>query len=432
MTKQINVNDKKAKGFSTSGIIITVVLIIFGILSLAMVASGSSELASRYKETVNETSFSSDLSCTSWDNAPKSFQSDIERAASKAGVHPALLGAIFLSEHGDKWATAGADGVWARGGNAKGPFQIENWPGFWKNVTSFGYGIGLGNPESMYDSALATAVSMKIAFNDANIIKAVKNDATQIVDKKYIIYAGMYHNRGKGNALAWARTNYDMNRPPVNNKNPGWVWGAPYPNPGGPGYALRTWQNFESLNDNCVSLASECDEESGNSTKTANCAIANFAIKTALSVKNEKPSSSNMKIKTSSYSRTLSKWGFYSACSHFVAYVMKNSGADRSFPYGTVVGSQFPYVLKSGKYDLLPVSSGLQPGDILVRGSCTGGKCSAGTLKRYGHIEIYIGKNSAFPGKKFISASINNHGPLPEAGASSDMGIIARIKKPSS
>jgi N-acetylmuramoyl-L-alanine amidase len=176
---------------------------------------------------------------------------------------------------------------------------------------------------------------------------------------------------------------------------------------------------------------------STNTTATSNpmspnCVVANYALQVALSVKNEQPSVANMPIKTSAYAKEEKTWTNYSACNRFVAYVMQKSGIDTQFSMASVLG-QFDYVKQQGtKYDLLPITTGLKPGDIIIRGYCSAkNKCTPIEVKGHGHIEIYTGGNSTFPGMLYVSASLQSHGPIPQAGRDANMGIIVRLKSSS-
>jgi hypothetical protein len=156
-----------------------------------------------------------------------------------------------MAEHGDSIkASAGANGIWARGGNAKGPFQIEDFDGKWAgNIYKKYSDKPTGNPDDFADSALAAAAYIKYHLED----NGLKADGA---DEKTVKAAGMLYNRGPARLREWKKMGFPLDRAPENTKNPGWNWGAPYPNPNGPGYALRTWKNFQGLNNGCLSLAS--------------------------------------------------------------------------------------------------------------------------------------------------------------------------------
>ncbi len=66
----------------------------------------------------------------------------------------------------------------------------------------------------------------------------------------------MLYNRGPARLKEWKKMGFTLDKAPVNTTHPGWNWGAPYPAPNGPGYALRAWKNFQGLNNGCTSLAS--------------------------------------------------------------------------------------------------------------------------------------------------------------------------------
>lgn len=411
-----------SKGDARYKAILIVSLVVVGVLSLSSLAAGSAVWFSRIKETVKNIVYQNNLHCASWDSAPTGYQTAIEEAARKVGIHPAMLGAIFLSEHDDTWKV---------GQEKDGPYQILDFQGKWDaNVRTKYSDKEDGDVNDIADSALNAAAYIKV-----NLEKY--GPKTGETDEVTVKSAGMLYNRGPGNLQKWKEMGFPLDKAPANDTHPNWDWGATTRRSGGVGYVLRTWKNFQNLNSGCVSensgatfkAATACNDASG-SAKSTNCDVASMAIQTTKDAAKEEPFSGNMKKKTSDYAKTIKTWGLYSACSHYVAYVMRKSGADPTFPYGTVVGSQFPYIKSSGKYDLLPLSSGLKPGDILIRGRCFGpGNCTANAPKGYGHIEFYVGQNSTFPNKPFTGASIKKHGPTPQLGAQSVMGIIARLRR---
>lgn len=242
---------RNSKGFSRTNIIILVVLGLAAVLSLALISGGIGLWKERIKESVNPTSFFGSIHCTSWEDAPDGYQTAIEEAANKVGIQPALLGAIFMAEHGDSIkASPGANGVWAKGGNAQGPFQIENFDGKWTtNIYKKYSDKAKGDPNDFTDSALIAAAFIKNTLED----NGLKADGS---DEKTVKAAGMLYNRGPARLQEWKKMGFPLDKAPANTKNPGWEWGAPYPNPGGSGYVLRTWKNFKGLNNGCLSLAS--------------------------------------------------------------------------------------------------------------------------------------------------------------------------------
>lgn len=86
-------------------------------------------------------------------------------------------------------------------------------------------------------------------------------------------------------------------------------------------------------------------------------------------------------------------------CTYFVATVMRASGADASFPIGTIPIKN--YLTGNSKYDIVynPTAADLQPGDILQH---TNGGTVAGGGTYSGHIMFYTGNSldstGAFPG----------------------------------
>ncbi len=193
------------------------------------------------------------VQCSAWGNAPDQYQTLITGAANKVGMQPALLGAVFLSEHGDAWPKTPINGPWAQGGKGKGPFQIENWDGFWKQVIAQGYNGGKSlsesDPNNFEDSSIASAVSLIVGMK-------AKDIPVNTTEQKYVMYVGMYHNRGSSAAYKWAEDEYNLNNPPENKTNPGWEWGAN-------DYAHRTWRHFQDLHNGCTQYASAGGTELG-------------------------------------------------------------------------------------------------------------------------------------------------------------------------
>lgn len=242
---------RNSRGFVISNLIVWIVLGVATLLFIAFIAAGTTLWNGRIKESVNPISLLGNIRCTSWEDAPSGYQTAIEEAANKVGIQPALLGAIFMSEWGDSIkASAGTNGIWGRGGNAQGPFQIENFDGKWSsNVYKKYSDKDKGDPNNFTDSALVAAAFIKNTLED----KGIKADGS---DEKTVKATGMLYNRGPVRLEEWKKMGFPLDKAPANIANPGWEWGAAYPNPGGPGYALRTWKNFQGLNNGCISLAS--------------------------------------------------------------------------------------------------------------------------------------------------------------------------------
>jgi len=195
------------------------------------------------------------VSCSDW-GAPKSpinFQEKIEKAANEARIQPALLGAIFMSEHGNTLpASWGKINLSEQGGNAQGPFQIEEWANKWQQVKDQQgttilarkiYPVPLidknseGRPNDLYDSALAAAGYIRTTMRDA----AFSNTLTTEENEIRCIGAG--YNGGVNMCVKWKNGEYAIGGK-----------GAPYS--GNPPttdlYHNRTWDNFSVLYQGCA------------------------------------------------------------------------------------------------------------------------------------------------------------------------------------
>lgn len=239
----------KRGGAETQIAIGVVMVFLVGILAIGASAAGYP--TDFGDPAISTTESGSGVTCAAWINAPDGYQDDITKAANKVGIQPALLGAIFLSEHADGWATPGSDGVWAQGGSAKGPFQIESWDNYWKQVVAEGYNEGRSaseaSVENIYDAGIASAVSLMVGFKSVDVPK----DASE---QKHVYYAGLYHNNGPCFAKTWADKGFDITQALTSSeyakcetndvKFAGREWGTH-------DYAKRTWQSFNNLNKGC-------------------------------------------------------------------------------------------------------------------------------------------------------------------------------------
>ncbi|MCL5410741.1 MAG: CHAP domain-containing protein [Patescibacteria group bacterium] len=82
----------------------------------------------------NTTNQLNQYTCKSWANAPVGAEQKFSNAAGKFGIHPALLGAIFLQENGGGWkADLWTSNMWpSSNAGASGPFQFM--PDTWKGM----------------------------------------------------------------------------------------------------------------------------------------------------------------------------------------------------------------------------------------------------------------------------------------------------------
>ncbi|MCX6808334.1 MAG: M15 family metallopeptidase [Candidatus Berkelbacteria bacterium] len=233
-----------AFGLAVIGVGIIIPLALFSIIKL--------------REPVKETSTTAgQTTCSTWGNAPAGFQTAITTSANKVGIQPALLGAIFLDEHGNNWARPNADGTWARGGRAVGPYQIEDFDNKWKTVTEDGYsskvycapsttapaGKTCVNVESIEDSSLAAADFIK------HILTGAKLPPTT-ADKNEVRCTGAGYNAGPAKCTTWKNAGYPEDSQPHTTDE----------------YHNRTWVNFQKLFVGCQSSAAQAGTapDSGN------------------------------------------------------------------------------------------------------------------------------------------------------------------------
>lgn len=239
--KEIN---EKVVEIGLLGSTISVSWLIAAIIALLCVAVAL-VFTSRHKGEMPNGGTGGAYKCSSWSNAPAGFQDKITIAANKAKIHPALLAAIYLSEHSDDWYTP-QGGTWTSSDpvdKADGPFQIipTSWPDFWQAVTNAHLNDGKSASQvSRLDfetAALAAAVDL------SNALKKV-NKPTDSSDQQSIVFAGLWYNAGQKHALEWSSAGFNLNTPPAIG------WG----NPGTHDYAKRTWSDFQNLDKGCSSV----------------------------------------------------------------------------------------------------------------------------------------------------------------------------------
>jgi N-acetylmuramoyl-L-alanine amidase len=195
-------------------------------------------------------------------------------------------------------------------------------------------------------------------------------------------------------------------------------------------YALQTVEDVTE-NDGC---------KDGNGFPNG-CAASSKSAGASNYASNPKKSAFSQTPKTRSWYAGSGSWPWYADCGSFVGYIVR-SIADPAFPLNGS-SAQFSYVkAHPEKYEMLSNNgNNLKPGDILFRGSCNADQnknnddsdsiryeCSYGTSKGFGHIEIYVGDNSKYPGYAVASASYGSYGPKVRKSFGGTMGVIARIK----
>lgn len=142
----------------------------------------------------------------------------------------------------------------------------------------------------------------------------------------------MYHNRGSDAAYKWADGGYDMNNAPINNKNPGWEWGAR-------DYVHRAWSHFQDLQKGCQdistggSIVEVALKEIGTKASPPDCVKYNLNGK-------------------------CQKW-----CAAFVSYVYQHAG----YKLPTIYSAQalLDYMHENQWAASRPKSSDIRPGDMV-------------------------------------------------------------------
>ncbi len=201
----------------------------------------------------NTTALASGLHCSTWLNAPVGYQKAIEAAANKACngqecLRPALLGAIFLSEHGDNWPSWGPE-AYKNDFLVKHPTDFKQYSPFqfesrtWKKYSS-------GAPEKdMMDfdiAATAAAKFLQSILNNAGLEINTEKDT----DIKCV---GGGYNSGPDDCKQWAKKGFPNVAPPTT--HPANYDGSTRIFTTND-YDLRTWRHFQELNQGCISYAS--------------------------------------------------------------------------------------------------------------------------------------------------------------------------------
>jgi len=188
---------------------------------------------------------SGSIVCNDWTAAEPGYQSTITNFANKVGIQPALLGAIFLDEHDNRWPQQGMNDPWASGGNGRGPFQIEEWDKKWsayvnRVAAERGY-TAPKNPgadkATFDDSALLAGSYLRVlAKSEVDDIDPMTTNENEI---KCLAAA---YNSGPEDCKKWRANNYTGE---VNTTDD---------------YHLRTWTSFQDLYVGCVNNVSSTNK----------------------------------------------------------------------------------------------------------------------------------------------------------------------------
>jgi hypothetical protein len=208
--------------------------------------------------------------CASWGTAPAGYQDAIEAAAAQACdssgkkcLQPALLGAIFLSEHGDEWPSWGPS-------EYKDRFLVAH-PGYdnFKKYSPFQFeestwtsNSGGAPIEGMMDFSIASKAAAKY-------IKSILDGAGIAVDtasEKDVECAGGGYNSGPDDCKQWASKGFPDTAAPA--AHPDHYDGTTRIFTTND-YDLRTWKHFSDLNVGCASFASNYSSQGNNAVDIA-------------------------------------------------------------------------------------------------------------------------------------------------------------------
>jgi hypothetical protein len=107
--------------------------------------------------------------CATWSSAPVGYQTAFTSAANKFQIQPAVVGAVFLSEHNGSWTGPDNNGSWkTSSAGAKGPFQFldATFASQWNYIKQKGFAsiVSNGNVEDINDASLAAAAYSSVRW----------------------------------------------------------------------------------------------------------------------------------------------------------------------------------------------------------------------------------------------------------------------------
>lgn len=166
--------------------------------------------------------------CAAWINAPDNYQDIFQKAASNYNVHPALVGAIFLAEHGGGWATAPFA---SSPKGASGPFQFM--PDTWESNGVDANDDKVKDVQNIEDASFGAARYLQAGLSQHI---GLGRDGTYIEDEINIKLAAGGYNWGYGNVdKLRGFLNSDSANIPDETRN----------------YMANAWQYFQNLNKGC-------------------------------------------------------------------------------------------------------------------------------------------------------------------------------------
>lgn len=180
-------------------------------------------------------------SCGLWSNAPFDYQNKIEAAANTVGIQPALLGAIFMTEHNDGWEDElnkdhKLNGPWKTSPTgAEGPFQIIKFQEYWDKYVNETSKIFKFTPnpkpdsQNFEDSALLAASYLYVLS-----IREVGNINPKTTNENEIKCLATAYNKGPELCREWKKRNYADPQPKTEKE-----------------YHNRAWKHFQELYVNC-------------------------------------------------------------------------------------------------------------------------------------------------------------------------------------
>lgn len=189
--------------------------------------------------TADTTAYASGVNCASWDDVVHPEQEMmIKDAAKKFNINPALLGAIFMAENGDRWPSTATEGPWATSSDsAMGPFQFiqKTWDGLLRSG---------GTPFKGYEIQNFQQAAEVAAFHIGGILDTHHWSRQSPTEQQVECMAAAY-NKGGEACTYWKKNNFQ---------------GDPVPAVDADGdgrlYHIRTWEHYQDLNKGCTSYTS--------------------------------------------------------------------------------------------------------------------------------------------------------------------------------
>jgi hypothetical protein len=152
------------------------------------------------------------ISMAASNNIPQPHKAVIERAASKFGVNPNFIAALFLSEQGNVWKPFDAPYASSSAG-ASGPFQFM--PGTWGQYKEDGNNDGVADIMNFEDAAHAAA---KLAATGTNQTTPLGDLNRPFAPNTLIFFSAVY-NWGGGNVQNKTTPDSPLSAAPAETEN---------------------------------------------------------------------------------------------------------------------------------------------------------------------------------------------------------------------